>query len=547
MAGEAGRSCRSCQTVAVLLLLCSLAPSLTCSSLRGMSERVQRDEAVSEAAVMEVRKGNILFNGKELNSESGSASAAAPTKKLKQTSQLKDAMANEAAWRRLNPTLHCGQTKMKLKAMGPGAANLQLDTGNARPLPLIRVPEACGYSRQQNALGLVLVVPYDGCNVIRENGNYVVPMSWLETPVKLMCPISKSPGATPASTTPKPAQHPLKLPFPHRPRNLYRHKRQVNQPYSIYDPRNPYAYWYYYMYMMRPAPSTAPPSTTKPDTTTVTTKPATEKPQINPPAYPYYLYYPFYPYYPYYPYYPLPKPPATTTVPPATTTVPPATTTGPGTTLMTTAIMTTSASTTKTPQKPSIPNYPPYFPYYPYYPPAGHQLPENPDSSEIYYYPIIQHFYGKPPYPENPSQPMQTTRHPTPTTKPGDISKPSQSSPTLKSTTASGPTTASAPTAQTTKPCSHTTTPSSSGYPGPMSPYVPYHMLPFTPYVSYEYNKAGKLPYYQKYGPHSGYKSGLQAQAHPHPGFHYWQPVPWFPAQQEKTFLKLTGKNPQPK
>lgn len=46
-----------------------------------MSERVQRDEAVSEAAVMEVRKGNILFNGKELNSESGSASAAAPTSK----------------------------------------------------------------------------------------------------------------------------------------------------------------------------------------------------------------------------------------------------------------------------------------------------------------------------------------------------------------------------------------------------------------------------------------------------------------------------------
>jgi len=48
---------------------------------------------------------------------------------FEQTSQLKDGMANEAAWRRLNLTLHCGRTKMKLKAMGPGAADLQLDKG----------------------------------------------------------------------------------------------------------------------------------------------------------------------------------------------------------------------------------------------------------------------------------------------------------------------------------------------------------------------------------------------------------------------------------
>lgn len=44
-------------------------------------------------------------------------------------SQLKDITANEEAWRRLNATLHCGETKMKLKAMGPGAADLQLDMG----------------------------------------------------------------------------------------------------------------------------------------------------------------------------------------------------------------------------------------------------------------------------------------------------------------------------------------------------------------------------------------------------------------------------------
>lgn len=46
-----------------------------------------------------------------------------------QASRLEDATAKEAAWRHLKPYLHCGQNKMKLKAMGPRAANLQLDMG----------------------------------------------------------------------------------------------------------------------------------------------------------------------------------------------------------------------------------------------------------------------------------------------------------------------------------------------------------------------------------------------------------------------------------
>ena len=116
-----------------------------------------------------------------------------------ETSQLNEVMANEGAWRRLNPALHCGQTKMKFKAMGPGSADLQLDIGivnkctlfcirefvkavntwhgilallsligNEHPLPLTQLPESCGHSLQQNTLGLVLVAPYDGCNVIQE-------------------------------------------------------------------------------------------------------------------------------------------------------------------------------------------------------------------------------------------------------------------------------------------------------------------------------------------------------------------------------------------
>lgn len=48
---------------------------------------------------------------------------------LEQSSQPEN--APEAAWKRLKPTLSCDQNKMKLKAMGPGAAYLQLDMGIA--------------------------------------------------------------------------------------------------------------------------------------------------------------------------------------------------------------------------------------------------------------------------------------------------------------------------------------------------------------------------------------------------------------------------------
>ena len=77
MAGDDGRSSRSSQTVAVLLLLCFLVRTLTCFSLPEMRKKVQQDKVVSEAAVREVKTGSILFNGKDLNSESAPVVAAA--------------------------------------------------------------------------------------------------------------------------------------------------------------------------------------------------------------------------------------------------------------------------------------------------------------------------------------------------------------------------------------------------------------------------------------------------------------------------------------
>lgn len=75
MAGEDGRGRQSPQTVAVILVLSYLAQSVTCFSLRWLTENVKQGEDASEATVMEVRTGSIFFNGKELKSQSASAAA----------------------------------------------------------------------------------------------------------------------------------------------------------------------------------------------------------------------------------------------------------------------------------------------------------------------------------------------------------------------------------------------------------------------------------------------------------------------------------------
>ncbi|XP_058496460.1 uncharacterized protein LOC131466890 [Solea solea] len=523
MAGEAGCCGRLPQTVAVILLMFSLALSISCFSLRGLGKNVQKHK-VSEAAVMKERAGNILVNGNELSSEPGSSSVEASgnndddphvdlgqsedTELFAQESQLDEVMANKAAWELLNPTLRCGQTKMKFKAMGPGAADLQLDIGSGYSLPLNQVNENCGYSMQQNALGLVLVVPYDGCNVLQENGNYVVLMRWLNTPVKFTCPILQSIEETPDSVTLNPALHPRKLASHQKPWSMNRHKRQT--PPS--DPNSQYYLYLYYLNWLRT-------------------------------YYPYYYYY--YYYYPYYNSLPATVPPATTTTAPIMTTTtapimttnevtPATTTTGPD---MTTNEV-TPATTTTGPNMTTTESPPPYYTFY-YHPNAV------PSNSDIFYYAIIQHFYGR--------DPMQTTAlPPTSTAQPTDTATPSQSSPV---------TTTTAPTQQTTKRCSETTptsstsgssttsssstttttttSSSSSNYPGPLSPYVNYMDQPFKPYVLFDaLKKTGELPDDQKYMPSAGYKSGFQAQAYPNL---YWQGVPW------QNYPPIDWENLQPK
>lgn len=77
MEGDNGGRRRTCQTVAVALLLCSLVLCFTCFGLWGLDKKVKKQEGFSEAAVKDRRNGSIIFNGKKLNFPSGSTSSTA--------------------------------------------------------------------------------------------------------------------------------------------------------------------------------------------------------------------------------------------------------------------------------------------------------------------------------------------------------------------------------------------------------------------------------------------------------------------------------------
>ncbi|XP_077411664.1 uncharacterized protein LOC144042666 [Vanacampus margaritifer] len=225
MAADAPMQLDSRRAVVVFLLLCALVPSFSCFPQKTLG-KIPPWQLASKA--LKISKGTILFNGKELNSLSESEVSGM----WEQGSQSDELLEVEAAWRLTDHSLQCGPTKMKLKVTGRGAANLELNLGSGRSLPLNQLPESCGHLLHQNSFGLVLVVSYGGCNVILENGYRVLPMIFLETSVTLVCP------AFPAS----PPQHPV----PQIPPNVDRSKRDADDA-SGHDQFRQYQHYHNYL------------------------------------------------------------------------------------------------------------------------------------------------------------------------------------------------------------------------------------------------------------------------------------------------------------
>ncbi|KAJ4920525.1 hypothetical protein JOQ06_022658, partial [Pogonophryne albipinna] len=78
------------------------------------------------------------------------------------------ASPKDSSWKNMSPSLQCGSGQLKFRAVGSGASQFSVEQGNAPPMPLSQVPSTCGNSMQRNSHALVMLVPYDGCNMVQE-------------------------------------------------------------------------------------------------------------------------------------------------------------------------------------------------------------------------------------------------------------------------------------------------------------------------------------------------------------------------------------------
>ncbi|XP_013887117.1 uncharacterized protein LOC106534875 isoform X2 [Austrofundulus limnaeus] len=216
---EGKTRCRMWQIIAAMLLLCSLASCLIYFSLQGRS-KVDKLEDAAEA--LELMKGRIFINENELDYQSDLAATEKDV--LTQPDYKAEDDTAEATWRLLNASLECGSDEFTFKAMGPDAADLQLEMDNGKHLPLIHLPKECGFSVKQTVLGLIVIIPYGGCGVKHENGTYNLLMKWGEDDVRIICVVLETPDEIPATSS---SSQPTETPSSLLPQSPYRSKRHL--------------------------------------------------------------------------------------------------------------------------------------------------------------------------------------------------------------------------------------------------------------------------------------------------------------------------------
>ncbi|KAK0138085.1 Zona pellucida sperm-binding protein 4 [Merluccius polli] len=102
-----------------------------------------------------------------------------------------------AEWRAMRPLVQCDDTIMTLTASGKGYSQLFVDREGDSPISVFNLPPNCGYSVSASCNDLVVAAPYDGCFMTQENGSYVLPLLWWDSPLKLSCPVQKTPPSPP--------------------------------------------------------------------------------------------------------------------------------------------------------------------------------------------------------------------------------------------------------------------------------------------------------------------------------------------------------------
>ncbi|CAL8332266.1 unnamed protein product [Lota lota] len=99
---------------------------------------------------------------------------------------------HSSEWQAMRPLVQCDDTIMTLTASGQGYSQLFVDREGDFPISVFHLPPNCGYSVKASWNGLVVEAPYDGCYMTQENGSYVLPMLWWDSPLRLSCPVQKT-------------------------------------------------------------------------------------------------------------------------------------------------------------------------------------------------------------------------------------------------------------------------------------------------------------------------------------------------------------------
>ncbi|KAI9544765.1 hypothetical protein NQZ68_001643 [Dissostichus eleginoides] len=167
---------------AAVILTCYFAQTIDCYRLKKTERREGRKYADTTNGFQE---GTIVF-GRTFEKGSGLDSQVTDgTKKSSSNASVEDegayqadsagwmsptqvASPKDSSWMSMSPSLQCGSGQLKFRAVGPGASQFAVEQGNAPPMPLSQVPSTCGYSMQRNSRALLMLVPYDGCNMVQE-------------------------------------------------------------------------------------------------------------------------------------------------------------------------------------------------------------------------------------------------------------------------------------------------------------------------------------------------------------------------------------------
>ncbi|XP_035994050.1 leucine-rich repeat extensin-like protein 1 isoform X5 [Fundulus heteroclitus] len=188
--GRAGKEHPAACLAAAVLLMCSLAPPADCLGLR----KSLRQVATREAGV---REGKIVFGDV--------FKVLAGTRKTSSNASVDDEADYQAdfagwskhtdmdepsqeKWNSLATSLHCFGDHMKFRSLGPEASHLSVMQAKEHPVPLSMLPPRCGYRIHVNTMLLIMIVPYHGCHMLQQGGNYVLPLLWQDHPLSLTCP-----------------------------------------------------------------------------------------------------------------------------------------------------------------------------------------------------------------------------------------------------------------------------------------------------------------------------------------------------------------------